>query len=375
MPIIVQQSAITNVPSNATTTCSDICSAVASDVRQLMGAEHPNLIDYTNRVQKKILRNDKHPFLLSTPQRFITQLGVTDYWIGTSGSASSGTYDTGLNLTDFGFLKPDEVWDRTNEHQLGRVARLPNNYGFEYKDASARYGLPRDYANEQITSKTLSIYPAPDNQNTYQPVPLAPLVTTAAGGALSARTYYVRISLVDSAGSESSASLDAIIRVPASYLLKVRSPQLAISASASGITYASYKVYASTTENSEVLQSTSVTIGTDWTEPTTGLISGVAYPTTNSIEALRGYVIDFRYFKARQTVTSISDTLQIPDDYKDIVIAGVNELAFKWLRKFDDMAIEGQRFKDGIRQITRDKNLMGDNGASAFMRPDSGAIV
>jgi hypothetical protein len=59
--------------------------------------------------------------------------------------------------------------------------------------------------------------------------------------------------------------------------------------------------------------------------------------------------------------------LQVPDDYKDIVIAGVNAFACLFLKKFDEAGPWQQMYQDGKRQMIRDANLF---PREDFIRPD-----
>jgi hypothetical protein len=371
MSIIISQSVTSSAPFGATTTAQDVVNAVSQDARSQLaasGADANIILDYINRVQKRILRDSRHPFLLSAPKRFVTQNGVVKYWLGSTGSATAGCYDTQLNLTDVGIIKEDEVWDRTQHRKLTFTAQQPLYTSFEYPDAQNRQGNPTQWNHNPLVSPyVLNIFPAPNNQNTYQSIAPAPLLTTAVSGALSARTYYVRITLIDSAGNESAAGPEGIIYVPANSVLKVNPPDIDPSLLASGIEITNFKVYVGTTTNSETLQSTSTSSA--WTEPDSGLVAGAAYPTTSSIEYLRGNVIEFRYYKQRQTVTTLLDVLQIPDDYFDIVVAGVNAYVMLFLKRPSDAAIWQTQFNDGLRQLTRDKNLF-PKGGQAFIAPD-----
>ena len=103
--------------------------------------------------------------------------------------------------------------------------------------------------------------------------PSAPTLGTTAGGALALTTYYAKITYVD-AGGESLPSAESSQAVLLNNLLTVASPI------ASGLA-TSYNVYVSTSAGTETLQAT-VPIGTNWTEPTTGLVSGAALPTANT---------------------------------------------------------------------------------------------
>lgn len=103
--------------------------------------------------------------------------------------------------------------------------------------------------------------------------PAVPALGQVAGGTKAARTYYVRIAYVTAAGGVSNSSPEASLAVAVNSLLTVNSP-----AAATGAT--SYNVYVGTAANGETLAAT-VAIGTNYTEPTTALAPGAAYPTTD----------------------------------------------------------------------------------------------
>lgn len=79
------------------------------------------------------------------------------------------------------------------------------------------------------------------------------------------------------------------------------------------------------------------------------------------------YTIEFRYYQKRTPITSLSTVLQIPDDYQDVVIAGVNAMACQFLKKFDEAGPWQQSYQDGKRQMIRDANLF---PREDFIRPD-----
>ena len=105
--------------------------------------------------------------------------------------------------------------------------------------------------------------------------PAAPTLSSVAAGTLAATTYYVKITYVNAAG-ETLPSAEASLAVAADYVLSVASP--AATSGASG-----WNVFVSTATGTETLQNSSpIAIGTAWQEPTTGLISGSALPTTST---------------------------------------------------------------------------------------------
>jgi hypothetical protein len=98
--------------------------------------------------------------------------------------------------------------------------------------------------------------------------PAAPTLSSVAGGALGATTYFVKVTYVNASG-ETLGSAESSLAVAANNLLKVTSPIASGSATA-------YNVYVWTISFFEVLQTpTPIPLGTDWTEPTSGLVSPV----------------------------------------------------------------------------------------------------
>src|SRR5437867_12353517 len=108
-----------------TTTVQQIMDRVAQDVRQTLDSNtapgSTTLLDYCNRVSLEMLRTSRWLFLLSPVKQFVTQEGVSNYWIGASGSAPAGSFDTGLNLTDLRLIKPKSVLDRSNYRARGHI--------------------------------------------------------------------------------------------------------------------------------------------------------------------------------------------------------------------------------------------------------------
>jgi hypothetical protein len=101
--------------------------------------------------------------------------------------------------------------------------------------------------------------------------PVAPTLSSSASGSLAAATYYVRVTYTTAQG-ETVASPEADLAVAANHVLVVDTPTTVTGA-------VTWSVYASTTSGTETLQASGLTIGSNWTQPTSGLIVGVAYPT------------------------------------------------------------------------------------------------
>lgn len=361
--------------------------ASSQDIRQVLSslATSPDssvLLDYVNRVQLFLLRYSKWPWDISPPQRFLTQTGVTDYWIGQQGLGPSTAYDTGLSLSDVRTLI--EVVDRTNKTALGKTDEPPLAAKLEYPDASSRLGRPAEYRQDPDSPNVLNIYPAPDNQANYNPQPEPPICTSVAGGALPARVYWVSVTYVDSLGNESTAPFPTKIFLPANTLLTVQQPTNniwdSIPQSATTIKYDRYNVYAGQNPFNEPLTTQQLTLqasllSSAFTEPTSGLTTtGVTPPGHNSVEPIDGYIIEFRYNKQRPQVISAGTGLVIPDDYFDVVVAGVNFLAFHYLHEPTESQVWQGIFRQGITDIIRDRNWFARPGGADIIRPDYATI-
>jgi YD repeat-containing protein len=111
-----------------------------------------------------------------------------------------------------------------------------------------------------------------DGTHDFISPPSAPSLSSTSGGSLAGSIFYVVITYLGSAG-ETLGSSQSNLTISANHLLTVASPS-----SSTGAT--SYNVYVGTLSSGESLQtSTPITIGTNWTEPTTGMVStGVAVP-------------------------------------------------------------------------------------------------
>jgi len=156
--------------------------------------------------------------------------------------------------------------------------------------------------------------------------------------------------------------------------LVVTTPTLLFNQTSNGATYSSYNVYVGTEEGSETLQNNSpITLGTNWTEPTSGITTtGRAVPITSTIQPMGGYIIGFRYYKARPQLSQPSDSLSIPDVYIDVLVNGVSAFAWKFLEKEKQAAASMELFKDGLTSMIWDKNLFPNTD---FIRPDPASFV
>lgn len=441
------------------TTVQQIVTSATTDIMNQIGTNHPILLDYCNRINYDMLRATKWDFLLSDVQSFITRQGVTSYWIGATGSAPEGTFDTGLDITNLKWVQHGSVYDRSNFLTLGSVAEMPVSAVLNYTDGTSRPGRPCVYRNNVDTPYILNVYPAPDQQNNQapEPEPILAGVTSAtgtvasltvdnpgitylvgdvltliqsgasgatvtvtalvsdrgvasvtlttvgtgyktglasvtggtgtgatfnvvasAGNILPARTYNLVATFVDALGNESTApDYTTPLYIPAGSLAVGFSPVLKVPTNDAGVPYSSWNIYASATnnipQNATKQNASPIAIGTNWTEPSTGLITtGTAPPSDNLCATYNGYIIQFRYYEQEAAITSFTQTLQIPDRYLDVMIAGVNWLALKFLSRSPEAMDWFGAYKAGLTAMVRDRNQQ--NRFADYVSPDPSSI-
>lgn len=374
---------------------ADVINGVSQDVRNQLSAlvgstGQPVLIDYTNRVHKQILRFSRWPFMKSEPQYFLTQKGQSTYWVGPLGQGPAGVVDTQLNLPDVYQFKKDSVNDLSNQRSLKWLFTAPMGPNLIDRTGAGRPGLPAVFSQNLNDPNILQIYPPADNQNNTQPAPQVPIVQTSVAGALPARTYLLKITFVDSLGGEStSTNVGAPLFIPANSVAVVKSPAtgyfgvLPDGASVSGVQYNRYNVYAvqatlvngiPTNEGTETKQnSVPISFGTDWTEPISGLVLGASVPLVNTLQPVGAYVIKFEYYKNRIKLINTSQSLQIPDDYIDVVISGVTFFVYKIMGRGPEAQAQWTLYREGLKDMITDKNLFPEG--VEFMRPDSNSYV
>lgn len=101
--------------------------------------------------------------------------------------------------------------------------------------------------------------------------PAAPSLSQISGGTLAAATLYAKITLVSPSG-ETTASTESGLAISASNLLEIASP--AAAGNATG-----WNAYVASASGAEVLQNTApIALGTSWTEPVAGLLTGTQAP-------------------------------------------------------------------------------------------------
>lgn len=465
-----------------TKTAGDVINAVIQD-SQVQTTNRPKLLDYVNRTSLRILRESQWSFLQSDYQKFITKAGVDKYWIGT-GAAPNGYANTGLSLSDAESVLPDSVYDFSNALELSQdSAQVRFGRPFLSKDGSTPLGPPRGYACYVREPNVIHLFPPPDNQNSYFPVPEPSLCTEVAGGVLPGRTYYVQTTYVDTQGGEGTSSISFSSTLAVNTLLSVSSPTTEVP-SALSPQYAFWNVYLGGSEVGPFFKQNAspIPIGSPWIEPVDGagqvaplsqqavvaspeeqlyaitvdhsgilhstianvpsqpfpvyvldpfgrawnltindmgqliavlvpfvsttsnlliadsageawkvivnsegdlvtsdagpasgyVVNSVEPPSVATLAPLQGYVIGFRYQKTKQQITSVDSTLQIPDAYFDVVVAGVNYYASLYLAKGDDENVKAplwkREFMEGLAQIRRDLRINYRN--TDFISPD-----
>lgn len=348
---------------SATTTAEEIVNRAGQEVRNVLDPANANdqviFLDYINRIQLQMLRASRWQFQWSDVIYFSTERGQTDYYIGPVGQALPGQVDTLLDLNDVDFILRNSVFDITNNRTLFKKDERPYSSALSFQDGQFRTGRPLAWRNDLLQPNVIQLYPASDNQNSYRPVPQTPYVSQSASATVLAdRTYFTVVTLLDSFGNESvPCAREAWTKVEAGNVITVHSPFLPYNITSSDASYTQWNVYGGTVSGSWVKQNASpINIATDWTEPDAGLISGAAPPTVNNLIPMDGYLIGFRYFQQRQIVEELETVVQIPDVYKDIFCAGVTFLCCQYLRLHEDAARWYAQYKDGIRDMIRDRN-------------------
>lgn len=80
------------------------------------------------------------------------------------------------------------------------------------------------------------------------------------------------------------------------------------------------------------------------------------------------YTIAFRFYSKELDLTDVGQLVQVPKKFKHVLIAGVDELGFAYLKKADETGYWRDRYGAGKVSIIRDQNLF-PRGAE-FISPD-----
>lgn len=253
-----------------THTAGDVINAVIQD-GQVQTTNRTALLDYVNRTSLRILRETNWMFLQSDFKKFITKTGVDKYWIG-PGTAPNGYSNTGLALTDAESILPGSVFDVTNALALTQdAAAIRLSRPFLEKDGTTILGQPRGYACYQTQPNTIHLFPPPDNQNYYFPIPEPSYCQNVTGGVLPGRTYYGVSTFVDTQGGEGTQSKVFSQTIPSGSLLMVASPEAEVP-SALSPQYAFWNVYIGGSEAGPFYKQnySPIPIGSPWIEAVSG---------------------------------------------------------------------------------------------------------
>jgi hypothetical protein len=88
------------------------------------------------------------------------------------------------------------------------------------------------------------------------------------------------------------------------------------------------------------------------------------YPPPNN-----AFEIQFRYYIPRQVIQTPADSLQIPVEYSDVLVAGVNSLVAKLQNRDNDVLYWSQEYEKGKRDMVRDMHPYSID----MIRPDGSA--
>jgi len=161
------------------------------------------------------------------------------------------------------------------------------------------------------------VYPA------APPLPQAPLLSQVAGGALGARTYYVFLTF-QAHDAEGLQGPETSLAISANNLLKVTSPSFIDGATPP----IGYNIYAGTAPGLGTKQNVApIALGTDWTEPVTGLISGSLPPSS--------WGTSFTFLYPSRNLAAVDRTAEREDS---ISTGGVRQIV--WLRTDEFQDIE-----------------------------------
>ena len=193
-----------------------------------------------------------------------TQFGLGEFAFGTHALGTRAFQQSGTTQT-----ASDDIYKRSLTWHLYRGDGLvPSLYWLQSRVARFIFGTNGgDITVAQRAGVSLAAQPLA--------APPAPVLSAVVGGALSGATYYAKTTYVTPLG-ETTPSAEASLAVATNSLLQAASP-----AASNGVT--GYNVYVATATGAETKQNaTPIAIGTAWTEPTSGLISGAALPASNT---------------------------------------------------------------------------------------------
>ncbi len=163
--------------------------------------------------------------------------------------------------------------DRRYPHALAKTMRMTKRVSLQWPaiTESVRDEI-MSFFGQQLEGGIGPFYWTPHNK-VFSPSGVTPVLSQAAGGSLSSRTYYVRVTWYDAAGGETRQSAQASLAVNANYYMTVEVPP--VPSRVDG-----WRIYAHETSGSECLQATNTT-SRSWTE-SGALSTGTATPPASN---------------------------------------------------------------------------------------------
>lgn len=208
----------------------------------------------------------------------------------------------------------------TRVHELGEAVISPFEAALRSNSVAQGYALANDGANINVAPesraglRTLSqsvkvgwiSFTGRDKK-----VRDAPLLTSTPGGALAARTYYVKFTWVLDNGGESTPSPSSNLTAAAGQLLVATIPPFATEVSRAN-------VYAGFSRNSAYYLQGSVTNdGGAWTEPATGIVTNTSAPPT--VNTAFGSVLDlYQHLAGLDAHAKLSNSAHLSYIFRDI---------------------------------------------------------
>lgn len=300
-------------------TVQQIIDGCSQDIRKILNSgdagDQVALIDYTNRTQLQLLRASRWRFLLSGVLQFQTVAGVTDYWIGATGAAPSTTYTLSA-------AAPDPNGNRNTVYTGTALGNLLGSYEVTISG----------FVNAANNGQFIVVSSSPTSVTVNNP-----------NGVAETHAASLQITIPDTGLNITNLG----VVKPGTVFDRTNFRRLYPTDEAPlGPGFAS--------SNRPGLYRSD--------KSTPGILS--IYPPSQG-----GYAIEFRYFFAKPQLSALSDTLLIIDDYKDVVIAGVNYFANLYLREdYNDAQVWKAIFEEGIAGMHRDHNLF--PRGQEFISPD-----
>lgn len=209
------------------------------------------------------------------------------------GAVGGGGWSTRVVTTDAGFEYRQQLWDRTRGHwHVGKNLQTPTQWanliafhriclgrtnGFRFRDWSDYQdgGVGTVIYNSNGHLQLAKSYSFIDIFGAIA-APVNGSLSAGGGGSLTGAEYFVRSTYIAVNGGETVGAPETNLTISNDQVLGVASPAFALGVSG-------WNVYVSTSTGAETLQNSSpIALGTSWTEPYTGLISGAALPSEST---------------------------------------------------------------------------------------------